>query len=205
MPEPLREGGVPQGLGFHTPRLPRLMFEGVHTPASAAAPMIAAAGERHRWWMSEYPHLATFGVMVRDRATGSLRGEGLSRRLDYRLHDDDARDLGAGVLLIADALFRAGAERVLLPLAGGEPEVASPDELSRRRPEDFTPSNLMTSAFHPQGSAGVGRVVDPDLRLLGSARIFVADGSVLPDSPGVNPQITIMGFALRLADHLREH
>jgi hypothetical protein len=202
MPDALPEGGVPQGLGFHTPRLPRLMFEGVHTPSSAAAPMISASGERHRWWMDQYPHLATFGVMARDRATGRIRGDGLSRLLDYRLHPDDARDIGSGVLLIADALFRAGADRVLLPLAVGEPEVESPAALARRSPEEFTPNTLMTSAFHPHGSAGVGRVVDPDLRLLGTDRIYISDASVLPDSPGVNPQVTNMGFAHRLAEHL---
>ncbi len=202
MPEALPEGGVPQGLGYRTPRLPRLMFEGVHTPASAAAPMISASGDRHRWWMAQYEHLATFGVMARDRSTGRIRGDGLTRILDYRLHGDDARDLGAGVLLLAEALFRAGAERVLLPLAVGEPEVGSLDSLRTRSPEEFTPNTLMTSAFHPHGTAAVGRVVDPDLRLMGSERIVVADASVLPDSPGVNPQVTIMGFALRLAEHL---
>ena len=37
----------------------------------------------------------------------------------------------------------------------------------------------------------------------GEPRVTVCDASVLPDSPGVNPQVTIMALSLRLADHLR--
>lgn len=48
----------------------------------------------------------------------------------------------------------------------------------------------------------MGRIVDTDLRLIGSERIHVCDASVLLDSPGVNPQVTLMALSLRLADRL---
>jgi choline dehydrogenase-like flavoprotein len=35
--------------------------------------------------------------------------------------------------------------------------------------------------------------------------LYVADGSILPTSLGVNPQLSIMSMALRIAWHLREH
>ena len=62
------------------------------------------------------------------------------------------------------------------------------------------PSQLYSMAFHPLGTCAMGRVVDSDLRL--APGIFVCDGSVVPESLGVNPQMTIYAFALRLADHL---
>ena len=34
--------------------------------------------------------------------------------------------------------------------------------------------------------------------------LFIADGSILPTSLGVNPQLSIMSMALRIAWHLRE-
>jgi hypothetical protein len=204
MPGPLPHGGVPQGLGYHAPELPRVGFEGVHTPPGAAAPMISAAGRRHRWWMERYERLATYGMFVRDRRSGWVRQLGPHRHVHYRLDQDDARDLGQALLLSAEALFAAGAERVLLPVAGPgiEPEVESPEALRRIAPEAFTPERLLTCGFHPQGTAGMGRVVDTDGRLLGSRRVWVADASVLPDSPGVNPMVTIMALSLRTAERL---
>jgi len=199
MPEPLPHGGVPQGLGYHAPELPRVTFEGVHTPPGATAPILPAAGHRHRWWMERHDRLASYGMMVRDRSTGAIRGSWPLRRIDYGLHPADARDLGAGVLLVAEVLFAAGAERVLLPVVGLD-EGVDADGLRHLRPEHFTPDRLLTSGFHPQGTAGMGRLVDTELGL--TERISVCDASVLPDSPGVNPQITLFALSLRLADHL---
>ena len=73
----------------------------------------------------------------------------------------------------------------------------------------LTPSagELKLMAFHPLGTARADArpahgVVDGDLKLHGAEGVYVADGSVVPSSIGVNPQITIMALATRLAYHL---
>jgi len=43
--------------------------------------------------------------------------------------------------------------------------------------------------------------VDPWGRLSGFDNVVVADGSMLPGAPGVNPQATIMAMAYRAADN----
>ncbi len=192
--------GVPQGMGYQPPELPRVVLEGIFTPRSTVAPLLANAGLRADWWLDRFEHLATFGLMVRDRGVGTVREVAGRPVLRYRLHPQDMADMARGLLLIAEAFFAAGATAVLLPLAGGPCEVTSLDALHRIAPEEFTPARLVASGFHPQGTAGIGRVVDADLRL--TRRISVCDGSVLPDSPGVNPQLAIMGLSLRLADRL---
>jgi choline dehydrogenase-like flavoprotein len=63
-------------------------------------------------------------------------------------------------------------------------------------------------AFHPLGTARAHAdpahgVVDPDLRVHATDNVYVADGSAVPGALGVNPQITIMALATRLAFHLR--
>ena len=204
MPGALPHGGVPQGLGYRPPDLPRITFEGAHTPPSVTATILSAAGARHRSWMSRHDHLANYGLMVRDRSTGSVRRRGGQPLVTYRLHDDDALDLGRGLLIAADALFASGAEKVLLPVFGDDAQI-TPDQRARLRPEAFTRERLIVSGFHPHGTAGIGRVVDANLALYDTPRVHVCDASVLPDSPGVNPQVTIMALSLRLADHLAEH
>ena len=195
------EIGVPQGMGYQPPELERIVLEGIFTPRSTVAPVVAAAGQRARWWLEHADHLASFGLMVRDRGHGSVREVAGWPVLNYRLHAEDALDLARGVLLIAETWIAAGAQAVLLPVAGIANEPTSLAELRRIRPQDITPSRLVASGFHPQGTAGIGRVVDRDLRL--TSRISVCDGSVLPDTPGVNPQLTIMALSLRLAQRLK--
>lgn len=202
MPEALPHGGVPQALGYRPPELDRITFEGAHTPPVVTGTVLQIGGARHRDWMDHHDQLANYGLMVRDRATGSVRTVAGRNLLRYALHDDDARDLGAGLLIAAQALFAAGAERVLLPIVG--PSEVTRDELARLGPEAFTRANLLTSGFHPQGTAGIGRVVDAELRLSGAPNVWVCDASVLPDSPGVNPQVTIMSLSFRLAATMLE-
>ncbi len=196
------ERGVPQGVGYRPPEYPRLTLEGIHVPKVVLGPMVAATGHRFRWWMQESDHLASFGMFVQDRQAGRVRNWGSFPYIDYRLHPDDARDLSAGLLLAAEAFLAAGATRVLLPSFAIEKEPTSPAELKKIRPEDFRRDSLVVSGFHPMGTAAIGVLVDQDLRLIGSQRIYVCDASVFPDSPGVNPMVTIMALSLRLAEHL---
>ena len=67
------------------------------------------------------------------------------------------------------------------------------------------PRRLHLAAFHPVGTARAGS--DPqrspgagDGRLRGSRGVWVADASILPSCPEVNPQVTIMALALAVAD-----
>ncbi len=195
-------GGVPQGLGYRPPEIPRITLEGIHTPKSTVGPMLAPAGRGFRWWMDHLDESATFGMFVRERAMGSVREIAGHPFLRYRMHDDDARDTGAGICLLAEAFFAAGARKVLLPVTDGVLEPESVEELRRIPAGRFRPDNLMMCGFHPQGTTGIGRVVDSELRLLGTRRISVCDASVLPDSPGVNPQLTVVALSLRLAERL---
>ena len=41
-------------------------------------------------------------------------------------------------------------------------------------------------------------MVGPDLQVHGIPGLYVADGSAVPSSPQVNPQVTIMALAVRL-------
>jgi choline dehydrogenase-like flavoprotein len=68
---------------------------------------------------------------------------------------------------------------------------------------------LATQLFttHVQGSCRMGSdparsAVDANCEFHDVARLFVGDGSLVPRTLSVNPSLTIMALALRLADHL---
>lgn len=82
--------------------------------------------------------------------------------------------------------------------AAGAPELQ--DVLRRANPR-----SLHLAAFHPTGTAAAGAdeqlcPVDATGRLRGVEGVWVADASILPSCPEVNPQLSIMAMALAVAD-----
>ena len=66
------------------------------------------------------------------------------------------------------------------------------------------------TVYHPAATARMGpdsdrlAVVDPRLRVRGVHRLRIADGSILPFLPAINPCITTMMIGEKCADLLRE-
>jgi choline dehydrogenase-like flavoprotein len=66
--------------------------------------------------------------------------------------------------------------------------------------------NLVTThhprGAHPGGTAAIGEVVDTRLSVLGCKNLYVCDASVLPESPGLPPILTITALAKYLGNIL---
>ena len=65
-------------------------------------------------------------------------------------------------------------------------------------------SALRLEAFHPMGTARMDAdprrgVAGPDGAVHGIEGLYVADGSLLPSSLGVNPMLTIIAMAARVS------
>jgi hypothetical protein len=199
-PEPVHgERGVPQGMGLHVKGRPDLTLEGIYTPPEALIPLLTGAGVDLRWWLDRHDRLASFGMMVRDESRGTVRWRLGMPVMRYALTSGDSVNLVEGMKIIGRAYLRAGAERVFLPFMAPGNVFDSETALARLESRSIAPQRVLATGFHPLGTAGLGRVVDHELRLIGEPRIRICDGSVLPGPPGVNPQITIMAMAHRLA------
>jgi len=190
--------GVPQSFYIDQFADEGIMFEGAAGPPDYLAMTLGVSGERHRELMLSFRNLSQFGVMVSDVSRGSVRELAGRPQIRYHLEREDVRRLRRGIELLAELYRAAGARRILYPVAGA-PEGPLP--------RDLRAHDLALMAFHPLGTARADAspdrgVVDAQLELHGARGVYVADASVVPSSLGVNPQITIMALATRLAYHL---
>jgi choline dehydrogenase-like flavoprotein len=184
--------GVPQSFYVDEFAPQGIVFEGVAGPPAYAAMSLPLTGARHAQAMAGYRHLAQFGVMVSDSSRGRVHSVGGRPLIRYDLEDADLRRFRTGLARMRELFEAAGAREVYLPL----PDGVSPEKARLR--------DLKPMAFHPLGTARADArathgVVDGDLRLYGMHGVYVADGSAVPSSLGVNPQMTIMALATRLA------
>jgi choline dehydrogenase-like flavoprotein len=192
--------GVPQSFYVDEFAAQGIMFESVAGPPAYVALALPLTGARHAAAMSSYRRLAQFGLMVSDGSPGRVR---LNRArpggplIRYDLAEPDVAKFRVGLARLRELFEAAGAREIYLPLAPG----VSPERARAR--------DLKLMAFHPLGTARADAdpargVLDRDLRVHGLRGLHVADGSVMPSSLGVNPQLTIMALATRLAYHLLE-
>jgi choline dehydrogenase-like flavoprotein len=177
--------------------------------------------------MARAAHVAPLIAITRDADWGTVRQTSTAgARIEYPIAAATARTLRAGAAAAADLLHATGPVSIVAP---GEPatawSAAGTDVIGgaerdwgafRRRLErlDFAPGRTLLFSAHQMGSARMGGVpslhpVDPDGRvrwapagIAGERTIgglYVADGSLFPTGIGVNPMLTVMLLAARVA------
>jgi choline dehydrogenase len=118
----------------------------------------------------------------------------------------DSRDLDrmVGMIELTRRIFAADSLRVGLGMNEISP---GPDVTSRDELVGWVKENT-GSYYHFAGSAKMGTdrmaVVDPKLKVHGTAGLRVVDGSVMPTVVSANPHATIVAIAERAADLLRD-
>jgi hypothetical protein len=185
-----------------------LLLEATFTPLAFGAQWLPGVGREHQERMLAYDRIASTGVHLSDRSSGrvGLSGDG-SLRLSYRLSRDEAASLTYGIARAAEIFFAAGATEVY-PQVSGAPVIRA-GGVAGFEASPPRPSELRLEAFHPMGTAAMGgdgsrAVTTPDGAVRGARSLFVADASLLPTSLGVNPMMTVIACASRVATRLAE-
>jgi choline dehydrogenase-like flavoprotein len=186
---------------------PGYMLENTAVHPMQTAAVLPGFGAPHARAMAALPHLAHAVVVLRDRTRGSVvSGEDpASPRIDYALEAPDLERMRHAFANAARLYLASGAVEVWLPLEGYGP-VRSERDLARLPEAPLDRSRLsLLYAVHLFGGANMdGRraqgVCDPEGACWNVAGLFVADASSLPGNTGVNPQITVMAHALRVAE-----
>ena len=180
--------------------------------------------DEHQRLMKLAPKIAPFLAIAKDDGGGRISEtrNGFAK-IEYHTTPRDERTLRAALGSLVRMAESAGAEEVI---AAGSPPIAwrrsdgveAFEVLERRLTRfDFSPNRGTVFSAHQMGTARMGgdpvdHACDPYGRVRSSSRpratdphggiikgLYVADGSLFPTAVGVNPMITILALAKRVA------
>ena len=170
-------------------------------------------GAEHSTLMRAFPRLQMILVLACDKAvpgnfiTVDTQGKAV---VHYTFTPAVIRSLVSATRMSARIFFAAGARRVHAPSA--DPPLIEREQAYRIDDliveKHFLPGRISVSAAHLMGGCAMGMegtaVTDSRGRVYGVPWLRVADSSLFPDSVEINPYLTVMALADRVAEGIRD-
>ncbi len=209
--EPVRYWkGVHQGHQIH-----HFIDEGILMAIGVVHPGLAAMsfpqyGKPSLELMELWDHMLIAGCLVDDTTTGQVKkapwGEPMAY---YDIDHVEQERLIKGAALLCKLLFTAGAKKVVLPFHRLE-TIDGPDDIKKIYSANIKKTEIEVLTVHAFATCRMGSdprrsVVNPHGESWDMENLFIADGSVVPSSLGVNPQETIMALAIRTGQYLLDN
>jgi choline dehydrogenase-like flavoprotein len=165
---------------------------------------------KHR--LAEIPYSATWDAISScHRSLGTVRARrgSLDPLLHWRLDERDLPILQQALWTLAEIFFAAGAHKILPGVHGVADELHSLAEAEPLRSKGLRPRDLVCGGNHVFSTArmhGDPRrgVVNEYGKCHDIENLWIADTSVFPQSPSVNPMLTCMALARRTAHAIAE-
>ncbi|MTI14562.1 GMC family oxidoreductase N-terminal domain-containing protein [Sansalvadorimonas verongulae] len=157
-------------------------LENVFAGPAAIAMLKTGFGLEHQDFMAEYRKMACIEVAIRDEIPGTIQLNNQGRLvLDKPLSDIDHQRAEAGKQQIRD-IFAAVRARSIM-------------------------ESPLCIALHLMGGCNIGQkaadsVVNDGFEVHGFKNLVIADGSIYPMAPGINPSLTIMAQSHRASQVL---
>lgn len=156
-------------------RLNRFKLENVFGPPVAISMLLPGIAGSHQSLMKKITRMACIEVAIRDQNPGQIKVNSKGRSIIKK--DMDHRDLKSkakGLEAIHNIFHSTGAKKII--------------------------DGNFNIGLHLMGGCGIGTeakssAVNPDFCLHGKKNIFVADSSIFPNAPGINPSLTIMALS----------
>ena len=195
--------------GYHS--LDRLE-EGIKLETLWVTPALIAArfpglGERYKGQLANYRHVSVFDAWVSgDDSVGRVRAlPGGGKDVSWNLGHGDVRRMKEATALTAEMLFAAGAHTVYTGIAGEHFTLYDSYDVEGLRDAELSPQDLVTGSQHLFGTTPMGadrdrHVCDSTGAVYGVDNLYVADTSLFPISPAVNPMHPVMGVASYIGD-----
>jgi choline dehydrogenase-like flavoprotein len=178
---------------------------------SASGPGLVALALSDNWAdfaraVPEWRHIAVYYAAITSEGRGTVRAVPGWRDplVTYRLTGRDRALLGSGLARLALVLLEAGAREVY-PSMRDAPLVRNRRDLAvlqhRFRATKASVMTVHLCSTVPMGERRDRCAAGSHGLVHGTENVYVNDASLLPDAPGVNPQGTVMAFAIRNARH----
>jgi choline dehydrogenase-like flavoprotein len=187
-------------------------LETLWAPPAVFAVRLPGFGFELKRRLAEIPHAAIWDAIAScNRSLGRVRPRrrSLDPVLTWRLHPEDVQILKRALWVLAEIFFAAGASKILSGVARLPDEMHSLHEAEALRTHELRASDLTCGGNHAfsstrmHGDPGRG-VVGEDGRCHDLDNVYLADTGIFPRSPSVNPMLTCMALAHRVAGHLAE-
>ncbi len=177
-------------------------------------------GKERREIMKKMKNLGVIITLTRDGASKKSTGEvtwrgGYNKQnarfsfkkvpsIRYKVDPIDMDNILAGYRNSMEIQFAAGAKTVY-PMHSKLQALNSKDDIDEFMKNPMGPNQITMFSAHPTGTARMGKdskisAVNEQLELHHFPGVFVADGSVLPTAPGVNPMISILAIISRAVE-----
>lgn len=157
-------------------------------------------------FINEWEKMSSYYVSVKPKGCGKISTLPFhnSPFIKFRLEKEDIANLRKGAMLLAELLFNAGALKLFPSIRNGN-YIKSLNEIKNLEKIKFKDFNLMTIHLFSSIQMGGNQSnfpLNPEGHLWSDSSIYVADSSMLCDSPSVNPQGTIMALSKMVSDKL---
>jgi choline dehydrogenase-like flavoprotein len=184
-----------------------IKLEVLWSPPAVLAARLPGIGHDYQRRLLQYDRMAPFDVIIaadRSRGTVRARRSGWDPDITFQFHEADMALLQRGLGILSDICWASGAVGIL-PGLHGIPELLESKTASEvLRTKKLVPADTVSAANHAFGTTRMAPrpedgAVDEEGRVHGLDNVYVADTGVFAGSPAVNPMLTCMAMADRIA------
>jgi choline dehydrogenase-like flavoprotein len=183
------------------------MIEAAWAPIDVIGIRVPGLGLSHKDLMARIGHVALWGAMIRARTQGRVIAsrKSWSPTIIYNMDRPDAKVMQRSMKAVADLFFAAGAKFITPGINKIPSRMYHPRDTRLIMEADLKPTDFSPIGNHPAGTCRMSErprcgVVNSRGESHDLPGLFIADASIFPTAPGVNPQETIMALAAFIAD-----
>jgi choline dehydrogenase-like flavoprotein len=189
-----------------------LKLETLWAPPALLAVRMPGLGFDLKRRLAEIRHAAVWDALVScHRSLGRVRARRRSMDpiLSWAFHPQDVKTLAHGFWVLAELFFAAGARKILPGVYGVPEEIHSLEEAQVFRTREHKATDFAVGSNHAfcstrmHGDPAEG-VVDEDGKCHDLENLYIADTGIFPRCTSVNPMLTGMALAHRIAGQIAD-